>query len=430
MATIEELSGIVKGLADVVKSQLTNQHDAQEANRQHVEALAKTVADLATNSPSSSHVDTLKLPQVVLPRYTGKPDEQLDRFPDQLTTLLKYSGVPAKHWTIYLKQQVQQDLRAYDSVVFAEEECKRALREDPTNITIEQYETYFNLVKASLIKKRGKPKDERIRELLQVYYNLQQSKAEPVSTFAHRFCDIQHELEKCIPGIHYTGTNDDIELRHAFLIKLRPEIGKALMSRDTKYSSLSEVIEAANRFEQSFPPLPLLSADYVDPFREDKAMLKPKSCYNRNQPGHSKETVLLCTILGQTKNENKHFVEILPVKPKCASSGINELFLAAYFLIINASFIDNMCVWFAKRRDVNNCCTKKISCLHKVNWKKSYQVSFRHNLIVFALNWKLYFQIQNPLPHPPPLLTITHQPVIIPYLACHPLQLILLKFLT
>jgi hypothetical protein len=80
MATVEELTGIVKGLADVVKSQLTNQHDAQEANWQHIEALAKTVADLATNSPSSSHVDTLKLPQVVLPCYTGKPDEQLDRF--------------------------------------------------------------------------------------------------------------------------------------------------------------------------------------------------------------------------------------------------------------------------------------------------------------------------------------------------------------
>ncbi|CAB4010120.1 retrovirus poly [Paramuricea clavata] len=264
MATVEELTGIVKGLANVGKSQLlANQHDAQEANRQHIEALTKTVADLATNFPSSSHVDTLKLPQVVLPRYT------------------------AKHWTTYLKQQVQQDLRAYDSVVFAEE-CKHALGEDPANITIEQYETYFNLFKASLVKKRGKPKDERICELLQVYYNLQQSKAEPVSTFAHRFCDIQHKLEKCIPGIHYTGTNDHIELRHAFLIKLQPEIGKALMSRDAKYSSLSEVIEAANRFEQSFPPLPLLSADYVDPFREDKAMLKAKSCYNCNQPGHFK----------------------------------------------------------------------------------------------------------------------------------------------
>jgi hypothetical protein len=48
------------------------------------------IADLATNSPSSSHVDTLKLPQVVLPRYTGKPDEQLDRFQVFLTNLRRY----------------------------------------------------------------------------------------------------------------------------------------------------------------------------------------------------------------------------------------------------------------------------------------------------------------------------------------------------
>ena len=124
-------------------------------------------------------------------RYTGKPEEQLDRFLDQLTILLKSSGVPPKHWTTYLKQQVQQDVRANDSVVFAEE-CKHAFVEDPNNITNAHYEKYFDLVKESLLKKRGKPKDDRIRELLQDYYHLQQDKVESVSTFAHRFCDIQH----------------------------------------------------------------------------------------------------------------------------------------------------------------------------------------------------------------------------------------------
>ena len=172
----------------------------------------------------------MKLPQVVLPRYTGKPEEQRDHFLDLVTTLLKSSGVPPKHWTTYLRQQVQQDVRAYDSVVFAAEECKHAFGEDPNNITNAHYEKYFDLVKESLLKKRGKPKDDRIRELVQHYYDLQQDKVESVSTFAHRSCDIQHELEKCIPGIHYTATNDDIELQHAFLIKLQPKIGKALMS--------------------------------------------------------------------------------------------------------------------------------------------------------------------------------------------------------
>ena len=45
MATIEELTGIVKGLADVVKSQLSSQHEAQEASRQHIDALAKAVSE-------------------------------------------------------------------------------------------------------------------------------------------------------------------------------------------------------------------------------------------------------------------------------------------------------------------------------------------------------------------------------------------------
>ena len=115
MATIEELTGIVKGLADVVKSPLLSQHEAQEANRQHIDALAKTVSERASHSASSSNVDTLKLPQVVLPRYTGKPEEQLDRFLDQLPALLKSSGVHLNTaWTTYLKEQVQQDVRAYD----------------------------------------------------------------------------------------------------------------------------------------------------------------------------------------------------------------------------------------------------------------------------------------------------------------------------
>ena len=176
MATIEELTGIVKGLADVVKSQLSSQHEAQEAKRQHIDALAKTVSEFASHSASSSNVDTLKLPQVVLPRYTGKPEEQLDRFLDQLTTLLKSSGVPSKHWTTYLKQQVQQDVRAYDSVIFAEEECEHAFGENPNNITNAHCERCFDLVKESLLNKRGTPKDDRIRELLQDYYHLQQGK--------------------------------------------------------------------------------------------------------------------------------------------------------------------------------------------------------------------------------------------------------------
>ncbi len=76
----------LKGLGDVVKSQLSCQHKAHEVNRQKIEALAKTVSDLASNSMNTSSINTLKLPQVVLPRYTGKPEEQLDCLLDQLTS--------------------------------------------------------------------------------------------------------------------------------------------------------------------------------------------------------------------------------------------------------------------------------------------------------------------------------------------------------
>ena len=65
---------IVKGLANVVKSQQLSQHNAQEANRQHIDALAKKVSEMATHSASSSNVDTLNVPQLVLHRYTGKPN--------------------------------------------------------------------------------------------------------------------------------------------------------------------------------------------------------------------------------------------------------------------------------------------------------------------------------------------------------------------
>ena len=75
MVTVEELTGIVNELADVVKSELSSQH---EANRQNIEALAKIVAELAKNSIISSSVD----------RY-ARYNEHFHRFLDQLTTFVK-----------------------------------------------------------------------------------------------------------------------------------------------------------------------------------------------------------------------------------------------------------------------------------------------------------------------------------------------------
>ena len=71
---------------------------------------------------------------------------------------------------------------------------------------------------------------------------------ESVADFAHRFLETQHSLEKLvIPGVLRSG--GDIELLHAFMLKLKPTISKILLSRDSTFSSLTAVIEASKRFE-------------------------------------------------------------------------------------------------------------------------------------------------------------------------------------
>ena len=62
--------------------------------------------------------------------------------------------------------------------------------------------------------------------------------------FAHRFCETQHELEKLIPRIH-----GELELIYAFLIKLREDISRDLISREFNYSTLQSPITAAQRYE-------------------------------------------------------------------------------------------------------------------------------------------------------------------------------------
>ena len=95
--------------------------------------------------------------------------------------------------------------------------------------------------------------------MLKNYYKINQLRSETctVAIFANRFLDCQHKLIKLIPGIHITQENDDIELCEAFLIKLRPEIKKELMSRDFQFKNLQEIIDVAICFEShSAPPTP------------------------------------------------------------------------------------------------------------------------------------------------------------------------------
>ena len=56
-----------------------------------------------------------------------------------------------------------------------------------------------------------------------------------VCDFAHRFLDVQTELAKLIPNIHYTSDGKDLELQYAFAIKLRSDLQAEIISREFKY---------------------------------------------------------------------------------------------------------------------------------------------------------------------------------------------------
>ena len=193
---------------------------------------------------SSSVSTSLRLSQVALPVYKGRLNENLNRFANTLTSLLKSSGVPSRHWTTYLKQQVQDDSRAYDIVDRAEQEHSHILGENPQDATETAFVTYCNKVCESLLANRGKPKDEHFRELLQIYYSMEQEPSETVSEFAHRFRETQHELEQHVPTIHYTPppNSEDTELRQAFVIKLRPEIIKKNLLVEVNNIKISKLL--------------------------------------------------------------------------------------------------------------------------------------------------------------------------------------------
>ena len=252
MAVADETAGMIKGLAEVVQNQQILQNTAMKETTAQLKQLSETVATLTQSLPPAGPTGTsLRLPNLVLPKYTGK--EHLDRFLEQLQTIFQSSDVPAKFWLTYLKQQTQQDSRAYDAICTAEKEhAAKILGPDPSKTSPAKFAKLYKQCVDALKLKRGKPRDQQLRELLGTYYTMSQARDESVADFAHRFRETQNELEKLLPNIHRTPDskgNTDIELIYSFVIKLQEPIAKALISREFAYSSLQAIIEAAERFE-------------------------------------------------------------------------------------------------------------------------------------------------------------------------------------
>ena len=70
---------------------------------------------------------------------------------------------------------------------------------DPSIAAAPEYLKYFEKIVNTLLAKRGKPKDQQMRDILAEYYSMKQNESEKVCDFAHRFMDVQTELSKLIP---------------------------------------------------------------------------------------------------------------------------------------------------------------------------------------------------------------------------------------
>ena len=73
---------------------------------------------------------------------------------------------------------------------------------------------------------------------------MRQNRHESVGDFAHRFCEMQHELEKLIPKIH-----GELELIYAFVIELREDISRDLIPREFNYATLQSLITVAQCYK-------------------------------------------------------------------------------------------------------------------------------------------------------------------------------------
>ena len=56
---------------------------------------------MKTTQTKPTPQQALPLPNLILPEFTGRED--LDRFLDQMSTLLEASGVPPQHWLPFVK---------------------------------------------------------------------------------------------------------------------------------------------------------------------------------------------------------------------------------------------------------------------------------------------------------------------------------------
>ena len=244
MSTPEEFIGIIHGLTGANKEQHTSSKEVTSHTQQQIQELSAAVLELSTTVRSREPSQAaLRLPPLSLPEFSGV---SIDRFTEQLKQILGSSNIDPKFWLQYLKQQCQKNARAFDIICSFEHANARRISE---KTTAKDHLVIFHDCLEILHLHRGIPKDQQIQQLLAVYYSMRQNSGESVAAFAHRFLETQHALEKLVPGIHVSPDGSQLELVHAFCIKLQPDIAKCLLSREKPFSTVHEAVECAKRHE-------------------------------------------------------------------------------------------------------------------------------------------------------------------------------------
>ena len=134
-ATPAELLGIIKGLTDVAQQSHKTHQQSQQTSNEQIQNLTAVVEQLQ----HTSKPQTFRLPQVQLPVFSGTPGENLERFLENFESLLQSSGVSFRLWCPYLKQQIQNHQRGFDSVILAEKDHLNLLGGDPSKASESKY---------------------------------------------------------------------------------------------------------------------------------------------------------------------------------------------------------------------------------------------------------------------------------------------------
>ena len=162
--TAAEAVGQMKGSAEIVKLQQTTQAIQQFETTTQLQQLSYTVHGysqvIETTQTKPTPQQALCLLNLILPEFTG--GEDLNRFLDQVSTLLEALGVRPQNCSTFVKQQCHCYLRAYDALLDAKKKHTFAcVGSDPSKASPDDF---IKFTKHTWVRSKKNAGNRRIRK--------------------------------------------------------------------------------------------------------------------------------------------------------------------------------------------------------------------------------------------------------------------------